>query len=33
MMETERADRLDRPVVPSWDHVLGDPGAEIMLVE
>lgn len=28
-----RSDRLNRPVAPDWDHVLGDPGAEITLVE
>jgi NhaA family Na+:H+ antiporter len=32
-MEAGRADRLDRPVDPERDHVLGGPYAEITLVE
>lgn len=32
-MASGRADRLDRPVDPARDHVLGGPGAEITLVE
>ena len=32
-MDSGRADRLDRPVDAERDHVLGNPGAEIMLVE
>ncbi|HEX5830895.1 MAG TPA: Na+/H+ antiporter NhaA [Gemmatimonadaceae bacterium] len=32
-MTTTRPDRLDRPVDVAWDHLLGNPDAEITLVE
>lgn len=32
-MSAERADRLDRPVDPAYDHVLGDDAAQVTLVE
>ena len=33
MLKTTRSGRLDRPVDEAYDHVLGDPNAEITLVE